>query len=39
MLDLRADAHRVLVQNFPNSPFLKGRSPTSTARWWEMWNW
>ena len=39
MHDLRADAHRVLVQNFPNSPFLKGRSPTSTARWWEMWNW
>ena len=37
--DLRADAHRVLVQNFPNSPFLKGRNPTSTARWWELWNW
>ena len=39
LMDLRNDAHRVLVHNFPNSPFLKGRNPTSTARWWEMWNW
>jgi outer membrane protein assembly factor BamD len=37
--ELRDDAERVMVRNFPNSPYLKGRSPTSTARWWELWNW
>ena len=37
--ELRDDAERVMVQNFPNSPYLKGRTPRSSARWWEMWNW
>ena len=36
--DLRDDAERVMVTNFPNSPYLKGRTPRSQVRWWELWN-
>ncbi len=36
--DLRDDAERVMVANFPNSPYLKGRSPRSQGKWWELWN-
>ena len=40
MTDLRNDAERVLLANFPNSPYLKGRDPRrANYRWWEMWNW
>jgi outer membrane protein assembly factor BamD len=34
MLDLRDDAHRVFVKNFPNSPLLK---PHAQAEWWKFW--
>ena len=37
MKDLRDDAERVLLKNFPNSPYLKGRG-RDTA-WWQIWNW
>jgi outer membrane protein assembly factor BamD len=38
MNDLRDDAQRVLVRNFPNTPYLKGGAKTS-APWWQIWNW
>jgi outer membrane protein assembly factor BamD len=37
MKDLRDDAERVLVRNFPNSPYLKEGYRTS-APWWQIWN-
>lgn len=40
--DLRDDAERVLVKNFPKSPYLKGGSKSSEFSWWRIiqpWNW
>ena len=37
MKDLRADAERVMLKNFPNSKFLKGDGRSSTP-WWQIWN-
>ena len=34
MLDLRDDAQRVFVKNFPDSPLLK---PQTQAEWWKFW--
>ncbi|MES2563611.1 MAG: outer membrane protein assembly factor BamD [Pseudomonadota bacterium] len=39
MKDLRDDAERVMLKNFPNSPYLKGGGPGRSAPWWQMWNW
>jgi outer membrane protein assembly factor BamD len=39
MTDLRNDAERVLMRNFPNSPYLKGGAPASSVPWWQIWNW
>ncbi len=38
MKDLRDDAERVMMKNFPNSPYLKGGAKSS-APWWQIWNW
>lgn len=35
--DLRDDAERVLLRNFPNSPYLTGEGPRK-RRWWQIWN-
>ncbi len=37
MWDLRNDAQRVLMANFPNSPYLHG-GPEKETRWWQIWN-
>ena len=37
MTDLRNDAERVLLKNFPNSKYLKGGTGRSTP-WWQIWN-
>jgi len=39
MNDLRDDAERVLLRNFPNSQFLENNKVKSTASWWQIWNW
>jgi outer membrane protein assembly factor BamD len=39
MKDLRDDAERVMLKNFPNSPYLKGNGPRRSTPWWQMWNW
>jgi outer membrane protein assembly factor BamD len=39
MTDLRDDAERVMLKNFPNSPYLKGRGPKRDTAWWEIRNW
>ena len=39
MSDLRDDARRVLMKNFPNSPYLNGGRPAGERRWWQIWNW
>lgn len=39
MKDLRDDAERVLIKNFPNSKYLKGDPSKSGAPWWQIWNW
>jgi outer membrane protein assembly factor BamD len=40
MRDLRDDAERVMLKNFPDSIFLKrGVGATTRGRWWELWNW
>lgn len=36
--DLRDDAERVLLKNFPNSVYVSGRGRSNTA-WWQIWNW
>ncbi len=36
MRDLRDDAERVMLKNFPNSKYLKGGGGAS---WWQFWNW
>jgi outer membrane protein assembly factor BamD len=38
MTDLRNDAERVLMKNFPNSKYLKGGTGRD-APWWQIWNW
>jgi outer membrane protein assembly factor BamD len=37
MKDLREDAERVLVKNFPNSPWLKGGYVPGGKSWWQIW--
>lgn len=37
MKDLRADAERVLVKNFPNSPWLRGGHVPTSKAWWQIW--
>jgi outer membrane protein assembly factor BamD len=37
MKDLRDDAERVMLKNFPNSPYLKGRGGRNVP-WWQIWN-
>ncbi|MCW5604201.1 MAG: outer membrane protein assembly factor BamD [Burkholderiales bacterium] len=37
MKDLRDDAERVMLKNFPHSVYLKGGSRRSTP-WWQIWN-
>ena len=38
MHDLRNDAERVMLKNFPDSKYLKG-GVTRDVRWWQIWNW
>jgi len=38
MQDLRNDAERVMLKNFPDSKYLKGGAGPS-APWWQIWNW
>jgi outer membrane protein assembly factor BamD len=38
MPDLRNDAERVMVKNFPDSKYLKG-GVGRDSRWWQIWNW
>ncbi|MFN7086294.1 MAG: outer membrane protein assembly factor BamD [Burkholderiales bacterium] len=37
MNDLRNDAERVMLKNFPNSIYLKG-GPKKDVPWWQIWN-
>jgi outer membrane protein assembly factor BamD len=37
MKDLRADAERVLVKNFPKSPWLSGTHVRNDKAWWQLW--
>src|SRR5512134_1880914 len=37
MKDLSADAERVLVKNFPKSPWLSGTHVRTTKAWWQIW--
>jgi outer membrane protein assembly factor BamD len=39
MTDLRDDAERVLMKNFPNSKYLKGDPRRGDLPWWQIWNW
>ena len=39
MKDLRDDAERVLLKNFPENKFLKGDLSKTTGSWWQIWNW
>src|SRR5262249_23236433 len=36
--DLRNDAERVMMKNFPNSPYLKGDPRRAKTPWWQIWN-
>jgi outer membrane protein assembly factor BamD len=38
MHDLRNDAERVMMKNFPDSKYLKD-GITRDVRWWQIWNW
>jgi outer membrane protein assembly factor BamD len=38
MTDLRNDAERVMLQNFPKSKYLKGGTSRDFP-WWQIWNW
>jgi len=38
MDDLRKDAERVLMANFPNSPWIKGDPRRANTPWWQIWN-
>lgn len=37
MTELRTDAERVMLKNFPNSAYLKG-GPKKDVPWWQLWN-
>lgn len=37
MKELKTDAERVLRENFPNSPALKGEPPVPNPPWWKFW--
>ncbi|HSD44874.1 MAG TPA: outer membrane protein assembly factor BamD [Burkholderiales bacterium] len=37
MKDLRDDSERVLVKNFPNSPWLSGTHARADKSWWQIW--
>jgi outer membrane protein assembly factor BamD len=37
MKDLRDDSERVLVKNFPNSPWLTGTHVRADKAWWQLW--
>ncbi len=37
MKDLRADAERVMLKNYPNSKYLKGGGGRDVS-WWQIWN-
>jgi outer membrane protein assembly factor BamD len=37
MKDLRDDAERVMLKNFPHSKYLKGEAGRKTP-WWQLWN-
>ena len=39
MKDLRDDAERVLIKNFPNSKYMKGDPRRASMPWWQIWNW
>jgi len=39
MTDLRNDAERVLMKNFPDSKYLKGDPRRASTPWWQIWNW
>jgi outer membrane protein assembly factor BamD len=39
MHDLRNDAERVLMKNFPDSKYLKGDPRRANTPWWQIWNW
>ena len=39
MKDLRDDAERVLMKNFPKSKYLKGDPRRPGTSWWQIWNW
>ena len=39
MKDLRDDAERVLMKNFPDSKYLKGDRAGPSTPWWQIWNW
>ena len=38
MTDLRDDAERVMLKNFPDSKYLKGGGRRGSS-WWQIWNW
>lgn len=38
MRDLRDDAERVMLKNFPSSKYLKDGASKDTS-WWQLWNW
>jgi outer membrane protein assembly factor BamD len=38
MQDLRNDAERVMLKNFPRSKYLQGGVSRDTS-WWQIWNW
>jgi len=38
LTELRNDAERVLLKNFPDSPYLKGGSRRGKTPWWQIWN-
>lgn len=37
MTQLRDDARRVLVKNFPQSAYLESKSPVRVKSWWRLW--
>jgi outer membrane protein assembly factor BamD len=37
MAQLRDDARRVMEKNYPQSPYLAGRTPGSDKPWWQLW--
>ena len=39
MKDLRDDAERVMLRNFPDSRYLKGGGAGRDSAWWQIWNW